>query len=157
LNLEYADQPMKVEIDTPVSTAAGVRDAPPVLIVATGDVVMLLMFAAVGRWSHHEFSGAGLWATLGTAAPFIAGWALAAPPLEAYAWRSFVSIRSSLKRLLVVWPIALIGALLIRSIVDHEIPAPAFIVVAFLFNLLTLSVWRALVVARQRVWSRRAA
>jgi hypothetical protein len=156
LNRERADQSAKVEADTHISTTAGIRAELPIVIVATGDVVLLLMFAVIGRWSHHEFSARGLWVTLGTAAPFIVGWALVAPPLGAYNRRSFVSIPSSVKRLLVAWPIGLVAALLIRSIVDHEIPAPAFIAVAFCFNLLTLSVWRALLVTRQRVRSRRA-
>lgn len=154
MNLESADQPSNVGTDLPISNAADVQAKPPVLIVATGDVVLLLTFAAIGRWSHHEISAGGLLATLGTAAPFVVGWALAAPPLGAYARRSFVSIRSLMQRLLVVWPVALVAALIIRSFVDHKIPAPAFVVVALLFNLLTLCMWRALVVVLPRVGSR---
>jgi Protein of unknown function (DUF3054) len=118
--------------------------------VATGDFILLIAFAVIGRWSHHELSVGGLWRTLGTAAPFLVGWGVTAPSLGAYEPRAFRTYGSALSRLLAVWPIALIVALIIRSVVEREIPAFAFILVALLFNLLTLSLWRVVVVTVRR-------
>lgn len=115
--------------------------------VTTGDLVLLLAFAFIGRWSHHELNTGGLWGTLGTAVPFLLGWAVCAPLLGAYAPVAFRTYRSALVRVLVAWPAALVVGLVIRSVVQHEIPAFAFMLVALLFNLLTLSIWRTLVVA----------
>jgi hypothetical protein len=118
--------------------------------VATGDCILLIAFAVIGRWSHHELSVGGLWTTLGTAAPFLVGWGVTAPLLGAYEPGAFRTYGSAFSRLLAIWPIALIVALVIRSVVDQEIPAFAFILVALLFNLLTLSIWRAVVVTVRR-------
>jgi hypothetical protein len=55
-----------------------------------------------------------------------------------------------MERLLMAWPVALAVGLLIRSIVNHEIPAVAFVLVALLFNLLTLSLWRTVILGLRR-------
>lgn len=109
--------------------------------------MLLLAFAFIGRWSHHELSGGGLWATLGTAAPFLLGWAAVAPPLGVYGPAHLRTRRAALTRVIVAWPLALVVALLIRSIVDLELPAAAFVLVALLFNLLTLSLWRVVLIS----------
>jgi len=118
--------------------------------VMAGDLVLLLAFAFIGRWSHHELSAGALWGTLGTAAPFLIGWIVTAPVLGAYEPAAFRTYASAFSRLLAVWPVALVVALVIRSVVDREIPALSFILVALLFNLLTLSLWRAVVVTVRR-------
>lgn len=119
--------------------------------VAVGDLLLLLAFAVIGRWSHHELSGTGMWSTLGTAAPFMAGWIVTAPLMGAYTPRQLRTYGSAVVHVLKIWPVALLLALAIRSIIDREIPAISFVLVALLFNLLTLSVWRSLVVrTRQR-------
>jgi hypothetical protein len=130
------------------SASAGVESTR--LVIGAGDLILLLLFAVVGRWSHHEFSSGGPWATLGTAAPFVVGWEVAAPLLGAYDQSSFSSFRTSMERLLMAWPVALAVGLLIRSIVNHEIPAVAFVLVALLFNLLTLSLWRTVILGLRR-------
>ncbi len=143
MTLEHSDQGNNLRPDLSVSDSTGEDRGLGGLVMSAGDVVLLLMFAVIGRWSHHEFNAGGAWATLGTAAPFVAGWTLVAAPLRVYAPRALDSFRTSMERLLITWPIALAVALIIRSIVDHEVPAPAFVVVALLFNLLTLTMWRA--------------
>ena len=156
MTLTFINQPSAAGTDTAKSIAPRTWQEPAALILGGGDVALLLMFAVIGRWNHHELSAGGLAAILGTAAPFVVGWALAASLLGTYDRRSFASLRSSIERLLVVWPVALAVGLCIRSIADHEIPAAAFIVVALLFNLLTLSIWRALTVTWLQMWQRRA-
>src|SRR5947209_15281380 len=78
--------------------------------VMAGDLVLLLAFAFIGRWSHHELSAGALWGTLGTAAPFLIGWIVTAPVLGAYEPAPFRTYASAFSRLLAVWPVALVVA-----------------------------------------------
>lgn len=126
------------------------RTTPAISPVAAGDFLLLLTFAFIGRVSHHELSAGGLWGIVGTAAPFLVGWGMTAPLLGAYAPDAFRSYHPALARILAAWPVALFLALVIRSVVDREVPALAFVLVALVFNLITLGLWRALVVSRWR-------
>ena len=64
-------------------TSAATRRRTVILIV--GDACMFVIFAAVGRASHHEASGLGAFlSVLQTAAPFAIGWFVVAPFLGAY-------------------------------------------------------------------------
>lgn len=156
MTLTFINQPSVAGTDSVKSIAPRTRQEPAALIVGGGDVALLLTFAVIGRWNHHELSTGGLAAILGTAAPFVAGWAGAASLLGTYHRGSLASVRSSIERLLVTWPVALAVGLCIRSIADGEIPAAALMVVALMFNLLTLSVWRVLAVTWLQMRQRRA-
>ena len=114
----------------------------PASVVVLGDACVLLVFALIGRWSHHEFDIAGWWKVIGTAAPFLAGWFLVASITDAYASRQFLSYRTAAARVFMSWSPALFLSLVIRSLVMRDIPAFPFVVVALLFNALTLAAWR---------------
>lgn len=95
--------------------------------VVLGDIVALLVFAAIGRQSHNEVNPID--AIIATAAPFIVGWLLVA-------WQSGLLIPQPLPRWImrtVLFNVAGCGlGLLIRSIwLQRDIPM-SFAVVSFL-------------------------
>ncbi|HEX8918367.1 MAG TPA: DUF3054 domain-containing protein [Chloroflexota bacterium] len=50
------------------------RDDVPMIVTAVGDAASILLFAALGRNSHHETGGGAVAGALGVAAPFLVGW-----------------------------------------------------------------------------------
>lgn len=95
--------------------------------VVLGDIIALLVFAAIGRQSHNEVNPIN--AIIATAAPFIVGWLLVA-------WQSGLLIPHPLPRWImrtVLFNVAGCGlGLLIRSIwLQRDIPM-SFAVVSFL-------------------------
>jgi hypothetical protein len=54
------------------------------ILLAVGDALVLLAFAAIGRASHSLTDGNPLVATLLTASPFLATWAVVAPLMYVY-------------------------------------------------------------------------
>ncbi|MCT9820916.1 DUF3054 domain-containing protein [Microbacterium sp. W1N] len=119
---------------------ASVRSVLSALLV---DVVLVVVFAVIGRASHAEDLLAGLWTT---AWPFLA--ALAVGWLVAQAWRApLAPLRTGLP----VWAVTLVGGMLLRA-ASGQGTAVAFIVVAALSLLLLLVGWRALasLVTRRR-------
>lgn len=108
-----------------------------------GDVVALLVFAAVGRRSHGE--AAGLAAALEvarTAAPFILGWLATAPWLGAYSPRATATPARMLQVTALAWPAALLVGALLRALLIGRLSPPSFYVVTFLAALLLLGGWR---------------
>ncbi|MEV7572587.1 DUF3054 domain-containing protein [Arthrobacter nitrophenolicus] len=91
---------------------------------AVADLVLILVFAAVGRDAHQRgdvFSGVLL-----TAWPFLAG--AAAGWLAARAWRDPLSVRRSG---LAVWLGSLVGGMLLRAVTGQTVVLP-FVIVALL-------------------------
>lgn len=124
----------------------------PVVIAALGDAVLLIVFAVIGRASHGESGPTRVGPTLATAAPFLAGWFVAASLLGAFSTRALSDYRAALVVTLRSWLLGGIIALLLRSIAERRIVPASFAVVALLFNAGTLSAWRlGLVSARRRV------
>lgn len=113
-------------------------------ILVAGDLIALLAFAAIGRRSHGE--AAGLAAALEvarTAAPFIAGWLVAAPLVGAYRPTTIASLGPMLRATLLGWSGALlIGALLRAAMIGRFSPL-SFYIVTFFAALLLLASWRA--------------
>ena len=107
------------------------RAAPFFLI----DAALVVGFAALGRRSHDE--GTALSGVLEVAAPFLI--ALAAGWLLARAWRAPVSARTGV----IVWGSAVVGGLVLRSLVFDRGVAPSFMVVAALTLGVLLCGWRA--------------
>jgi peptidoglycan/LPS O-acetylase OafA/YrhL len=110
------------------------------------DVLMILLFAFVGRRTHDEgISAAGV---LGTAWPFLAGmvtgWALAR------AWRRPARLSSGL----VVWLTTVVLGMLLRGLVGDG-TATAFVLVATATLGGLLLGWRALVAAAPWLRGRR--
>lgn len=119
----------------------------PALVLAAlaADIVLVVVFAAIGRASHDEPVLAGLWTT---SWPFLA--ALAVGWLVTLAWRAPAApVRTGLG----VWAVTVVGGMLLRA-ASGQGTAVAFIVVASITLLLFLVGWRlvaALVARRSRV------
>lgn len=106
------------------------------------DLALTGVFAALGRWSHHEALTIGGW--WHTAWPFLAG--VAAGWVVALAARR---TPAALGTGLIVWPAAVLGGMLLRRVSDQG-TAPAFVVVATLALGLMLLLPRTVVFARSR-------
>ena len=113
------------------------------------DVVLVVLFAAIGRASHDEDALAGLWHT---AWPFLAGlvvgWAVT------LAWRAPAApIRTGLG----LWAVTVGGGIALRAVTGQGV-APAFVIVASIVLFLFLVGWRLIVpLVRRRRMPRPAA
>ncbi|UIN32114.1 DUF3054 domain-containing protein [Microbacterium binotii] len=108
-----------------------------ILVAVVADVVLVLVFCAIGRASHDETPLPGL---LVTAWPFLAalavGWGIS------LAWRRpFAVLRTGVP----VWGVTVAGGMLLRTLADQG-TAPAFVVVASITLGALLVGWRAVVV-----------
>lgn len=117
-------------------------------LLAAGDLVCFLLFAAAGRASHDEsVMGPLFLGPLQTAAPFLAAWAIVAPLVGAYDARHTARPRGAVLRALLAWAVADPLGVLLRSLILQRPVQLSFILVAFVSNSLILSLWR-LVYAR---------
>jgi hypothetical protein len=116
-------------------------------IAACGDIAVLLLFAAIGRSSHHAQDHGPLLGVLGTAAPFIAGWFAAAALLGAFAEDALSSPGLAARRVARAWiPGGLLGCA-IRSAIDGHLTPASFVAIVLGFNLILLAGWRAALAA----------
>ncbi|KAL3617870.1 hypothetical protein CASFOL_038191 [Castilleja foliolosa] len=113
-------------------------------VLAGGDVAALLLFAAIGRFSH----GLSVFdlETLKTADPFIAGWFLCAYFLGGYGdegrgknglWRAIVASTKS-------WSLGIPLGIIIRAVTIGHTPPANFILVTMGSTAVFLVGWRAL-------------
>jgi hypothetical protein len=109
------------------------RRHPAVLAFAL-DAGLLVLFAALGRRTHDE--GSPVAGTLVVAAPFLAGWAIAAVAAR------LIAAPLSPRRATLAWAIALPVGFALRAATGRGL-AFGFIVVALLFTAATLVGWRA--------------
>lgn len=114
-------------------------------ILVVGDTLVFLIFAVLGRRSHGEAIGTdALLQIVGTAAPFLIGWFIVSPLAGAFR-RSLetqpraMAIRTTLAWVL-AWPVALFLRWLFSGFTDS--PKVSFAIVALLFNLALLLLWR---------------
>jgi hypothetical protein len=125
----------------------GVLVVRAVVAAFLADVVLVIVFAAIGRASHDEgVLGPGGTGLVETSWPFLV--ALVLGWLVTLAWRRpFAPLRTGLG----VWVVTVAGGMLLRA-VSGQGTALAFIVVASATLLLLLVGWRAVValVARAR-------
>ncbi len=118
----------------------------PLVVLASfaADLVLVVVFAAIGRASHDEPVLSGLWTT---SWPFRVG--LAVGWLVTLAWRAPAApVRTGLG----VWAVTVIGGMLLRAASGQGV-AVAFVVVASITLLVFLVGWRvvaALVARRSR-------
>jgi len=107
-----------------------------VAIAVAIDVVMIIVFAALGRASHD--SGTPIGGTLRVAAPFIIGYLIAAAvtrlDLKPY------SIMAGAR----VWLVGMVLGMLIRRVVFDRGTATAFVIVAFVTTAVLFIGWRLL-------------
>lgn len=116
-----------------MTIAPGRRVAPA--LAALLDLVLVVLFAALGRASHHE--GSPVLGTLATAAPFLAGAAVGWVVVLAARRRAPVSVRDGVP----VWVCAVLVGMLLRRATDHG-TAWAFVAVATAVLGVLLLGWR---------------
>lgn len=133
---------MKSSSDTAKKPSTRVKGY--VTILAIGDALVFLAFAAIGRGSHGEASGlAAIPQVIETALPFIVGWFLVAPWLGAYRRELAANPRKMAGRTLLAWVCSWPVTMALWGIfVDHGIPPLSFATVTLLFNAVLLLVWR---------------
>jgi len=127
--------------ERPYSKAERLSNRWPLL--AAGDLVCFLLFAAAGRASHEEsVLGSSLLGPLQTAAPFLVAWAMVAPLVGAYNARHTARPRGAILRALLAWAVADPLGVLLRSLILQRPVQISFILVAFLSNSVILTAWR---------------
>lgn len=99
------------------------------------DVVAVAAFVAIGRRNHED--GVTFAGVLGTAWPFLAG--LAIGWVGVRAWRKPRSVMTGS----IIWVATVFAGMLLRRFVAGDGTALSFIIVATLFNAVTLVGWRA--------------
>ncbi|XP_057490674.1 uncharacterized protein LOC130776456 [Actinidia eriantha] len=115
-----------------------------VALLAGGDVLALLIFSAIGRFSH-GFSVFDT-ETLRTADPFIAGWFLSAYFLGGFGddGRGMNGLSKAVIAAAKSWSLGIPIGLVIRTTTVGHIPQPNFIIVTMGSTALLLVGWRAL-------------
>ncbi len=110
-----------------------------------GDLVALLLFAALGRSSHDRPPGAiPFVGVISTAAPFIIGWFSVGAVLGAFKQSAVSSVRSAFLRAAGTWLVAGPVGLLLRALfLQRGIPL-SFAVVVMSVNFVLLGAWRTL-------------
>ncbi|WFR85502.1 DUF3054 domain-containing protein [Arthrobacter sp. Y-9] len=113
------------------------------------DVVLILVFAGIGRDAHHRDQG--VLGVFVTAWPFLAGALIGW--LAGRVWRAPLRLWSAGVS---VWLGSLIGGMILRALTGQVVVLP-FIIVATLFLALVLLGWRAIWLLAVRVGSKRRA
>ncbi|GAC1509087.1 MAG: hypothetical protein NVS2B16_06980 [Chloroflexota bacterium] len=127
------------------------------LMAALGDTAVFALFVLGGHRAHHDSAG-GVVEVLGVVLPFLLGWFAAAIALGAYRGDVLTEFRPAVVRVALAWCVGCVIALFIRSVMEQHVVPASFVVVAFVFNLVLLLLWRSTVVAvvRWRTSSRRS-
>jgi hypothetical protein len=112
------------------------------LPLMVGDSATLLMFALLGRRAHSM--GSAMDDVIGTALPFVIGWFLAAPFTGALGPHATANGRQAARYAALTWLVAFPLGLLIRIPLVGRIAHPSFMIVAGVFTLVTLILWRVL-------------
>jgi Protein of unknown function (DUF3054) len=108
-----------------------------------GDAISFLVFAAVGRETHHETSGLAAMAQVAlTAAPFALGWFAVSPWLGAFRRSKTDTPKAMLRTTLIAWLAAWPATLLLRWAFTLQVPPVSFAIVILVANTLFLNLWR---------------
>ena len=112
--------------------------------LAIGDILVFLIFVIIGDASHGKLSGlASVLHIILVALPFIAGWFIVSPLMGMFRRDILTQPRAMAIRTLWAWIPAWAVAMILRGIFfDHGVPGAAFMVIALLFNLALLEIWR---------------
>lgn len=125
------------------TTHAGAGTSTRLATLMAGDIIALLVFAAIGRRSHGEATGlAALAALASTAAPFIGGWLATAPWFGAYRRSATTGIGPMLRTTALAWAAALVVGSLLRALLIGRFSPPSFYLVTFIAALVLLGGWR---------------
>jgi hypothetical protein len=123
----------------PGSVAPGLGQAG---ILAVGDTLAFLIFAAIGRASHGEAAGlAAILQIAGTAAPFAAGWFAVAPFSGVFRNAIACQPRRALARTALAWSIACPIGLGLRALIRQTGIPITFAIITYLTNLVLLLGW----------------
>ncbi len=107
-----------------------------------GDLIVLLIFALMGRADHGMSLSAG--DIFQTALPFILGWLIVAPLMKALRPEAVQSIGRAAYKAATTWIVAGIAGLIIRSMYLHREIDWLFALITIGFNLVLFVVWRSL-------------
>jgi len=113
------------------------------LLLASGDIVSFLVFAAIGRSTHGEAALTALFAVVATAAPFIVGWFVVAIPGGAFK-NPRAGVRQVVQRTALCWLRAWPLGLALRALVLWRGIPISFAIVVLVTNLVLLCGWRAI-------------
>ncbi|KAK4767959.1 hypothetical protein SAY87_003100 [Trapa incisa] len=115
-----------------------------IALLAGGDVLALVLFAGIGRFSH-GFPVLDI-ETLRTADPFIAGWFLGAYFLGGYSedGRGMNGLPKGVLSVTKSWAVGIPLGITIRAVLSSHIPAYPFILVTMGSTAFLLISWRAL-------------
>jgi hypothetical protein len=117
----------------------------PVWVAALADLVVILVFVAIGRRSHDE--GGDTAGFVRVAWPFVVG--LGVGWIASGLWRAALAWR----RAVIAWLVTVAVGMALRIVVQGHELKPTFVVVALVFVGVCMLGWRAAAAA----WSRRAA
>jgi len=115
-----------------------------IVVLASGDALAFLAFAAIGRGSHGEETGlAAIPQVILTALPFAVAWFMVAPFVGVYRGELLENPRKMAARTLSGWVLSWPVAMALRGIfVDHAVPPWTFALIALIVNAVFLLVWR---------------
>ena len=112
-------------------------------MLAAGDALAFMVFAALGRASHSEAAGiAAILQIAETAAPFAIGWFVVAPFAGAYRAELTQQPRLMLARSALAWLLAWPIGLLLRALIRQSTIPLSFAIVTLITNMLILLGWR---------------
>lgn len=106
-----------------------------------GDLVVLMLFASIGRASHEE--GLTVPGVVETAAPFVLGWFVAASFMGAYRDEAMDAPKEALLTTARTWVVGIPLGLLFRAVYLRKGIPISFAIVALLTTLIMLILWRA--------------
>lgn len=113
--------------------------------LAAGDLVALVIFAALGRRSHGEAAGLGAALELArTALPFVVGWFAVAPFAGAFDPRRTAGVGPMLRATLLGWAGGLGVGAVVRALLIGRLSPVSFYVVTFIVALALLGAWRGI-------------
>ena len=114
--------------------------------LALGDALIIATFLALGALRHNVNPITQPLRVAGTVAPFLIGWAIAAPLVGAYAPRARRSVWTGVSLAVGAWLTAsIIGATLRATPYFHGNAPLSFVAVTFGVGAVFLGVWRAVV------------
>lgn len=115
-----------------------------VIVLVIGDIMCFLIFTIIGVRTHGEATGlASIPHTILITIPFLVAWFLVSPFVGAFRRDLIAAPRLMATRTAIAWIVSWPIALILRGIfIDHGIPGYAFSLIALVFNLAVLEIWR---------------
>jgi hypothetical protein len=130
----------------PAVEKRSMSDAVRIASLLIGDMLVFLLFSAVGRRSHGEAADLDTFLQIVlTATPFVIGWFIVAPFTGAFRRGLETQPTKMAQWTILSWLPAWIMGFTLRGIfVNHAVPPISFGIVSLLSNMLLLLLWRVL-------------